>query len=156
MAPILRSYAHKLIPSKYLSKWTRWRMYGLHERGMPLRKIFNYLNILFTTIQDIVVAGDQERKERKGTGRYPMTFKAQNDVMVKEALKNHNTTYKDITKKIVPEVSEKIIKNRLSEKNLKKWGAQERVYLDEALAQKRLEWALAYTHWTKEMWRRII
>ena len=26
--------------------------------------------------------------------------------------------------------------------------------MDEDLAQQRLEWALAYRHWTREMWRR--
>ncbi|RPA94301.1 hypothetical protein L873DRAFT_1846719 [Choiromyces venosus 120613-1] len=123
MVPILCSYAHKPIPSKYLSEWTRGRMYGLHERGMPLREISNYLNIPLTTVHDIVVAGDQELKERKGRGRYPKTSKAQNDAIVEEALKNCNTTYKDIAKKIATGVSEKTIKCRLAEKNLKKWMA---------------------------------
>ncbi|RPB04479.1 hypothetical protein L873DRAFT_1933563 [Choiromyces venosus 120613-1] len=154
MAPILHSYAHKLIPSKHLSEWTRGRMYRLYERGMPLREISNYLNIPLTTVHDTVAAGDQEGKERKGRGRYPKISKAQNDAMVEEALKNHNTTYKDIAKKIASEVSEKTIKHRLAEENLKKWVAQERVHLDEPLAQKRLEWTLAYRHWTKEIWRR--
>ncbi|RPA91582.1 hypothetical protein L873DRAFT_1848182 [Choiromyces venosus 120613-1] len=138
MAPILCSYAHKPIPSKHLSEWTRGRMYGWHERGMPLRKISNHLNIPLTTVHDTVVAGDQEGKERKGRGRYPKTSKAQNDAIVKEVLKNCNTTYKDIAKKIAPEVSEKTIRHRLAEKNLKKWMAQERVHINEALAQKRL------------------
>ncbi|RPB02244.1 hypothetical protein L873DRAFT_1787655 [Choiromyces venosus 120613-1] len=128
-------------------------MYGLHERGMPLREISNYLNISLTTVYNTIVAGDKEEKVRKSRGRYPKTSKAQNDAMVEEALKNHNNTYKDIAKKIVLEVSEKTIKCQLAEKNLKKWVAQERVHIDEVLAQKRLEWALAYRHWTKEMWR---
>ncbi|RPA94036.1 hypothetical protein L873DRAFT_1793195 [Choiromyces venosus 120613-1] len=139
MAPILCSYAHKPIPSKHLSEWTRERMYELHERCMPWREISNYLNIRLTTVHDIVVAGDQEGKERKGRGRYPKTFKAQNDAMVEEDFKNCNTTDKDIAKKIAPEVSEKTIKCRVAEKNLKKWIAKERLYIDESLAQKRLE-----------------
>ncbi|RPA92426.1 hypothetical protein L873DRAFT_1794255 [Choiromyces venosus 120613-1] len=114
-------------------------MYGLHERGMPLREISNYLNIPLTIIHNTVVAGDQEGKERKGRGRYPKTSKTQNDAIVEEDLKNCNTTYKDIVKKIAPEVSKKSIKHRLAERNLKNWMAQERVHIDEALTQKRLE-----------------
>ncbi|RPA91219.1 hypothetical protein L873DRAFT_1871685 [Choiromyces venosus 120613-1] len=74
--------------------------------------------------------------------------------MVEEALKNYNTTYKYIAKKIAPEVFEKTIKHRLAENNLKRWMAKERLHIDETLAQKRLEWALAYRYWTKEIWRR--
>jgi len=33
-------------------------------------------------------------------------------------------------------------------------GIRERVYLDEDLAQERLEWVLAHRYWTREMWRR--
>ena len=32
--------------------------------------------------------------------------------------------------------------------------AQERVHLDEALTERRLKWAFAHRHWTKNMWRR--
>ncbi|RPB00001.1 hypothetical protein L873DRAFT_1789226 [Choiromyces venosus 120613-1] len=134
MAPILCSYAHKPIASKHLSEWTRGRMYGLHGRGMPLREISNYLTIPLTTVHDRVVAGDQEGKERKGRGRHPKTSKAQNNAMVEEALKNCNTTYKVIAKKITTEVPEKTIKYRLVEKNLKKLMVQERIHIDEALA----------------------
>ncbi|RPB03771.1 hypothetical protein L873DRAFT_1840978 [Choiromyces venosus 120613-1] len=74
-----------------------------------------------------LVAGYQEGKEKKGRGRYLKTFKVQNEAMVKEGLKNHNTIYKDIVKKIALEVPEKTIKCRLAEKDLeiypkKKWN----------------------------------
>jgi len=74
--------------------------------------------------------------------------------MVEKALKNYHTSYQDIAKKIAPDVSDKTIKRRLSGKNLKKCVVQERVHLDKALAQKRLKWAFAHRHWTKNMWRR--
>ncbi|RPB02761.1 hypothetical protein L873DRAFT_1873657 [Choiromyces venosus 120613-1] len=116
MAPILCTYAHKPTPSNHLSEWTRGRMYGLHETGMHLREIFNSLNIYLTNVHDTLVVGDQEGKDRNGRGRYPKTSKAQNNAMVEEALKNCNTTYKDIAKQIAPEVSQKTIKYRLAEK----------------------------------------
>jgi len=74
--------------------------------------------------------------------------------MVEEALKNCHTTYFEIAKKVAPNVSTKTVKTRIAQKHLKKWVAQERVHLDEDLAQERLEWALAHRHWTREMWRR--
>jgi transposase len=55
---------------------------------------------------------------------------------------------------MAPNVSAKTVKRRLAQKHLKKWMAQERVHLDEDLAQKRLEWTLAHRNWTRQMWRR--
>jgi len=46
------------------------------------------------------------------------------------------------------------VKRRIAQKHLKTWVAQERVHLDEGLAQERLEWVLAHRHWTRGMWRR--
>ncbi|RPB02935.1 hypothetical protein L873DRAFT_1585360, partial [Choiromyces venosus 120613-1] len=51
-------------------------------------------------------------------------------------------------------ISSMTVRRRLQQKHLKKWLAQERVHLDEDLAQERFEWALAHRHWTREMWRR--
>jgi len=71
--------------------------------------------------------------------------------MVEEALKNRHTTYFEIAKNVAPNVSTKTVKRRIAQKHLKKWVAQERVHLDEDMAQERLEWALAHRHWTREM-----
>jgi len=64
--------------------------------------------------------------------------------MVEEALKNHHTTYSDIVKQVAPNVSSRTVRRRPEKKHLKKLMVQERVYLDEDLAQERLEWALAH------------
>ncbi|RPA97679.1 hypothetical protein L873DRAFT_1102864 [Choiromyces venosus 120613-1] len=132
MVLILCSHAHKPIPSKHLSEWTRRRVYGLHERAMPLREISNYLNTPLTTVHETMAKGDQEGEgEREGGGRYPKTSQAQYDIINEEPLKNHDTTCKNIAKKIAPEVSKRTIRYGLVERNLKKWLAQERVHLDE-------------------------
>ena len=74
--------------------------------------------------------------------------------MVEEALENCNTPYFEIAEKVAPNISSMSVRRRLAQKHLKKWLAQERVHLDEDLAQERLEWALAHWHSTREMWRR--
>jgi len=66
--------------------------------------------------------------------------------MFEEALKNHQTTYFDIAKKVAPNVSTRRVNRRIAQKHLKKWVAQERIPLDSDLAHERLEWALAHSH----------
>ena len=121
---------------------------------MNFEQISHYLNIPPTTVRNTIAKGYQEGKENEGRGRHPKTTKLQDEAMVEEALKNRHTTYFEIGKKVAPNVSTKTVKRRIAQKHLKKWVAQERVHLDEDLAQERLEWALDHRHWTREMWRR--
>ena len=139
MPPILRSHAKKPIPSKYLSEFTRGRIFGLHEPQMGSEQISHYLNIPPTTVRNTIAKGYQEGKENEGRGRHPKTTKLQDEAMVEEALKNRHTTYFEIAKKVAPNVSTKTVKRRIAQKYLKKWVAQERVHLDEDLAKERLE-----------------
>jgi len=74
--------------------------------------------------------------------------------MVEEALSNRNSSYSEIVNKVAPNVSAMTVRRRLAQKYLKKWLAQERVYLNQDLAQETLEWALAHRNWTRKMWRR--
>jgi len=117
-------------------------------------QISHYLNIPSTTVRRTIAKGYQEGKKNKCRERHPKNTKLQDESMVEEASKNHHTTYFGIAKKVAHNVSTKTVKRRIEQKNLKKCVAQERVYLDEDLTQERLEWALAYRHWTREMWRR--
>jgi len=121
---------------------------------MGSQQISHYLNIPPTTLRSTIAKGYQEGKENEGRARHPKTTKLQDKAMVEEALKNHHTTYFEIAKKVAHNVSSKTVKRRIAQKHLKKWVAQERVHLDEDLAQERLEWALAHRYWTREMWRR--
>ena len=139
MPPILRSHAKKPIPSKHLSQFTRGRIFGLHEPQMGSEQISHYLNIPPTTVRRTIAKGYQEGKENEGRGRHPKTTKLQDEAMVEEALKNRHTTYFEIAKKVAPNVSTKTVKRRIAQKHLKKWVAQERVHLDEGLAQERLK-----------------
>jgi hypothetical protein len=111
---------------------------------MGFDQISHYLNIPSTTVRNTIEKGYQEGKENEGRGRHPKTSKLQDEAMVEEALKNHHTTYFEIAEKVAPNVSTKTVKRRLGQKHLKKWMAQERVHLDDDLAQERLEWVLAY------------
>ena len=130
MSLILRRDAKKPIPSKHLSEWTRGRVCGWCEKGVPLREISHQLNIPFTNVQNIVARWDQEGKKTEGRGRHPKTSYAQDEAIVEEALKNRHNSYQDMANKIAPDVSEKTIKRWLSKKNLKKWVAQRREHLD--------------------------
>jgi len=121
---------------------------------MGYRQISHYLDIPLTTVRSTIARAGQEGKERKGRGRHPKTTKLQDEAMMEEALNDRNTTYIEIAKKVASNVSSMTVRRRLAQKHLKKWIAQERVHLDEDLAQERLEWALAHRHWTREMWRR--
>jgi len=56
-----------------------------------------------------------------------------------EAPSNYNTCYSDIVRKVASNVSAMTMRRRLAKKHLKKWLAQERVHLDEDLAQEILE-----------------
>ena len=73
--------------------------------------------------------------------------------MVEQALKNRHPTYFGIAKTVAPNISTKTVETGIAQKHLKKWVAQERVHLNEDLAQKRLESALAHRHCTREIWR---
>ena len=106
---------------------------------MGSEQISHYLNISPTTVRNTIAKGYQEGKEHEGRGRNPRTTKLQDEAMVEEALKNHHTTYFEIGKKVTPNVSTKTVKRRIAQKYLKKWVAQERVYLDEDLTKERLE-----------------
>jgi len=121
---------------------------------MQSEQISHYLHIPPTTVRRTIAKGYQDGKENKGRGRHPKTTKLQDEAMVEEAHKNRHTTYFEIAKKVAPNVSTKTVKRRIAQKHLKKWVVQERVHLDEDLAQQRLEWASAHRHWTREMWRR--
>jgi len=121
---------------------------------MRYQQISHYLNIPYTTVADTIAKGYQEGKEKEGRGRHPKTTKSQDDAMVEKALKNRHTTYSEIAEQVAPNVSSRTVMRRLEKKHLKKWMAQERVHLDENLAQERLEWVLAHRDWTREMWRR--
>jgi len=109
---------------------------------MGSKQISHYLNIPPTTVRRTIAKGYQEGKENEGRGRHPKTTKLQDEAMVEEALKNRHTTYFEIVKKVAPNVSTKTVKRRIVQKHLKKWVSQERVHLDEDLAQEMLEWAL--------------
>ena len=98
-------------------------MYGLHEIGMLLTNISSYQNIPLTTVHSIVARRDQEGKEEEGREWHLKTSKAQDKVMVEEALKNCHNSYQDIAKKIASDVSEKTIKHKLLGKKLKNWMA---------------------------------
>ncbi|PWW79725.1 hypothetical protein C7212DRAFT_158330, partial [Tuber magnatum] len=108
---------------------------------MTNHQISHYLDIPLSTVKSTFAKRDQEGKENEGRGRHPKTTKLQDEAMVEEALKNHHTSYSEIAERVAPNVSAKTVKRRLAQKHLKKWMAQERVHLDEDLAQKRLEWA---------------
>jgi len=151
MRPILHSYPKKPISTHHLSEFTRARILGLHEPQMGYQQISDYLNIPRTTVKDRISKKDLEGKEKRGRGRNRKTTKLQDDAIVEEALENRNTTYFGIAEKVAPNVSSMRVRRRLAQKHLKKWLAQERVHLDEDLAQERLEWALAHRHWTREM-----
>jgi len=121
---------------------------------MRSEQISHYLNIPPTTVRRRIAKGYQEGKENEGRGRHPKTTKLQDEAMVEKALKNRHTIYFEIAKNVAPNVSTKTVKRRIAQRHLKKLVAQDRVHLDEDLAQERLEWALAHRHWTREMWRR--
>jgi len=121
---------------------------------MRSEQISHYLNIPPTTVRRTIAKGYQESKENEGRGRHPKTTKLQDEAMVEKAHKNCHTTNFEIAKKVACNVSTKRVKRRIAQKHLKKWVAQERVYLDEDLAQERLEWTLAYRHWTRGISRR--
>ena len=139
MPPILRSHVKKPIPSKHLSEFTRGRILGLHEPKMSYCQISHHLGIPLNTVKDTILKGNQEGLERQGRGRYPKTTKLQDNSMVEEALSNCNINYSEIAKKVAPNVSAMTVRRRLQQKHLKKWLAQERVHLNEDLAQERLE-----------------
>jgi len=75
--------------------------------------------------------------------------------MVEETLNKHDTTYFEICKKVVYNVSTKTVKRRIN-KSILKNGLHKRklIILNEDLAQKRLEWALDNRNWRREMGRR--
>jgi len=146
MPPILRSHAKKHIPTQPLSEFTRGRILGLHKPQMNYHQISHHLGIPLNTVKDPILKRYQEGQEREGRGRYPKTTKLPDAAMVEEALCNCNASYSEIVKKVAPNVSAMTVRRRLQQKHLKKWLAQERVYLDEDLAQERLEWALAHRH----------
>jgi len=120
---------------------------------MGSEQISHYLNIPSTTVRRTIAKGYREGKENEGRGRHPKTTELEDEAMVEEALKNRHTTYFEIAKNVAPNVSTKTVKTRIAQTHLQKWVAQERVHLDKDLAQKRLQWALAHRHWTREMWR---
>jgi len=93
------------------------------------------LNIPPTTVRSTIAKGYQESKENEGRGRHPKTTKLQDKAMVEEALTNCHTTYFQIANNVAHNISTKTVKRRIAQKHLKKWMAQERVYLDEDLAQ---------------------
>jgi len=84
-------------------------------------------------------------------GIYPKTTKLQDAAIVEEALCNCNASYSEMAKKVAHNVSAMTVRRKFLQKHLKKWLAQERVYLNEDLAQVKMEWALAHRHWTRDM-----
>ena len=58
---------------------------------------------------------------------------------MEKALSNYNSCYSKIAIKVASNFSAMTVRRRLAKKDLKKWMAQERVYLDEDLAQERLK-----------------
>jgi len=139
MPPILRSHAKKPIPTQHLSAFTGGRILGLHEPQMIHCQISHHLGIPLNTVKDTILKRYQAGQERKGRGRYPKTTKLQEAAMVEEALCNWNASYSEMAKKVVPNVSAMTVRRRLQQKHLKKWLAQERIHLDEDLAQERVE-----------------
>ena len=82
MSLILHRDRQKPISSKYLSEWMRGKVCDLYENGISLRDISCQLNILLTTIHNILARGYQEEEKKGSRGRYPDSFKAQDKVMV--------------------------------------------------------------------------
>jgi len=121
---------------------------------MHYRPISYHLGIPLNPIKNTILERYQEGQERKGRQRYLKTTKLQDAAMVEEALCNCNASYSEIAKKVAPNLSALTVRRKLQQKHLKRWLAQERVPLDEDLAQERSEWALAHRHWTRDMWRR--
>jgi len=88
MSLILDSDLKKPISSKYLSEWIRGKVCDVCENGIPLRDISCQLDILLTTVYNILARGDQEEEKKESRARYPESFKAQDKVMVEKTLQN--------------------------------------------------------------------
>ena len=93
MSLILDSDLKKPISSKHLSEWIRRKVYDVYENGISLRDISYQLNILLTTVHNILAGGDQEEEKKESRGRYPESFKAQGKVMAEKTLKNCYNSY---------------------------------------------------------------
>ena len=58
MALILHSDLKKPISFKHLSEWIRGKVCDIYENSIPLRDISCQLNILLTTVHNILARGD--------------------------------------------------------------------------------------------------
>jgi len=65
-------------------------------------------------------------------------------------------TRRDLQATYAPDVSIRTIDGVLRKHNIRKWRATKRPKLTEIHAQKRLEWARQYRHWTVEDWEGIV
>ena len=104
MCLILDGDLKKPIFSKHLSEWITGKVCDIYENGIPLRDISYQLNVLLTTVHNILAKGDQEKEKKDSRGRYPESFKAQDKVMVEKALKNCFNSYWEIVKKIASDI----------------------------------------------------
>ena len=58
ITPILHSHLKKTISSQHFSEWIRGKVCDLYENGSPLRDISYQLNILLTTVHNILSRSD--------------------------------------------------------------------------------------------------
>ena len=93
MSLILHSDPKKPISSKHLSEWIRGKVCDIYENSIPLSDISYQLNILLTTVHNILARGDQEEEKKDSRGRYPKSYKAWDKAMVEKILNNCSNSY---------------------------------------------------------------
>ena len=142
---------------KELSQWDKGRIEGRHEY-MTDTEIGHELHIPRQTISNFLThlrtRHTSENLPRPGRPR--ITTKAQDKRIIHAALTHTHEPFAALQNIVNVPASTSTIRRRLHNDLIRKWRALDRALLDKTHAKKRLAWAKAHQHLTRDDWAKVV
>ena len=141
---------------KELSEWDKGRIEG-RSGSMSDREIGHELHIPHQTVSSFLMRlktqHSSENLPRPGHPR--ITTKAQDRQIIAASEANTHVPFAALQNIVNIPASTTTIRRRLHEDLIRKWRAVKRALLKKEHAEKRLKWAKAHQHWTREDWAKV-
>lgn len=147
--PVPRTHTRR----REISPTTRALLCGRLDQGVKQTELEQEMGIKQATISRIYKRYRENKTFKSGSrGRPRKTTETTDRALLLSAKRNPKQPMRELNLNVAPEISQRTIRRRLQESNIKKWKAAERPLLDQKLATQRLEWALKYEDWCEECW----
>jgi len=134
------------------------KVLGLDKAGKSLREIARLMHCTPKPVRNALANYDFDTFQGRDTRREykQQTTKRENRYIERVLKQNFDVPLRDITNIIDPKISEKTLRYRRSEADLKSYIAAVKPGLQSVNVTVRLEWALKYKDWTVEDWKKVI